>query len=135
MGTFLNHLANQVGQERRLNPDHVSCRNNSESSPGCTNSEGFPGWTLCHRRQGAADQDGGSPGRFRPPGRKPEPFRIHEVGCAGVELCLVMHRWLAASRGAGDCARQAIPTGIPTDLTNSDDGRPRRLLADDPRLL
>ena len=57
------------------------------------------------------------------------------VGCAGVELCLVMPRSLAASRGARDCARQAIPAGVPTRLTNSDDGRPKRLLADDPGLL
>ena len=34
MGTFFNLLANQVGQERRLNPDHESCRNNSECPPG-----------------------------------------------------------------------------------------------------
>jgi hypothetical protein len=54
---------------------------------------------------------------------------------AAAGLYIVVHRSLATSRGVKDCARQSIEAGLPTYLINSDEGRPKRLLADDPRLL
>ncbi len=62
-----------------------------------------------------------------------EVFSKGEIVCAGAGLCIVVHRSLAVSRGVNDCARQAIAAGITTDLINSDEGRPKRLLADEPR--
>jgi len=46
---------------------------------------------------------------------------------AGAELCIVVHRSLATSRGDKDCALQAIAAGIPTYLIDSEEAVPRRL--------
>ncbi|MGO9809461.1 MAG: hypothetical protein ACLP53_01445 [Isosphaeraceae bacterium] len=44
---------------------------------------------------------------------------------AHAELCIVVHRLLAASRGVKDGARQSIAARIPTYRINSDEGRPK----------
>jgi hypothetical protein len=56
-----------------------------------------------------------------------EPFRNREMVRAGAELCIVVHRLLAASRGVKDCAREAIAAGIPTYLIDSEEAVPRRM--------
>jgi hypothetical protein len=61
-------------------------------------------------------------------------IRNHEIVGAGAGVCLALHHFLANSRGTMDCCRQAIGAGIPTYLIDSEAARPRRLLADDPRL-
>jgi hypothetical protein len=53
---------------------------------------------------------------------------------AGADLCLAVHRFVFNSKGTKDCAKQAIEAGIPTYLIDSEQARPKRLLADDPRL-
>jgi hypothetical protein len=53
---------------------------------------------------------------------------------AGAGVCIAVHRFLMNSKGTKDCARQAIEAGIPTYLIDSDEAKPKRLLADDPRL-
>jgi len=37
-------------------------------------------------------------------------------------------------KGTKDYCRQAIEAGIPTNLVDSDEAKPKRLRADDPRL-
>ena len=46
---------------------------------------------------------------------------------AAADLCIVVHRSLAASQGVKDLALQAITEGIPTDLIDSDAAVPRSL--------
>jgi hypothetical protein len=53
---------------------------------------------------------------------------------AGGELCIAVHRFILISKGTKDCAKQAIQAGIPTYLIDSDEAKPKRLLAGDPRL-
>ena len=53
---------------------------------------------------------------------------------AGAGLCIAVHRFLMNSKGTKDCARQAIEAGIPTYPIDSDEAKPKRLQADDPRL-
>ncbi len=50
------------------------------------------------------------------------------------EICLAFHRALSPSKGTKDSDRRAIPAGIPTYLIASEAAKPKRLLADDPRL-
>jgi hypothetical protein len=52
----------------------------------------------------------------------------------GADLCIAVHKFLMNSRGTRDCCNQAIAAGIPVWLIDSDEGEPRRLTADDPRL-
>jgi hypothetical protein len=52
----------------------------------------------------------------------------------GAELCIAVHKFIPGSKGTKDCARQAVEARIPTWLIDSDEGEPRRLHADDPRL-
>ena len=54
---------------------------------------------------------------------------------SGTVIQYANNNTLNAANTTDICARQAIPAGIPTYLTKSDEGRPKRLLADDPRLL
>jgi hypothetical protein len=61
------------------------------------------------------------------------PIRNAEMVAAGAGLCVALHRFLRQSRGTKDCVRRAIEAKIPTYLVDSEQGRPRRLLADDPR--
>ncbi len=44
---------------------------------------------------------------------------------AHAELCIVVHRSLAASRGVKDGARQVDRGEVPTYRINSDEGRPK----------
>ena len=67
-------------------------------------------------------------------GNRAGPNRNQEMAEAGADLCIALHRVLAASRGTKDCVIQAIEAGIPTYLISSEKGLPRRLWADDPRL-
>lgn len=67
-------------------------------------------------------------------GRRAGPERNREMVAAGAGLCLVLHPFLAGSKGSRDCAQQAIEAGIPTWLVDREDGEPRRLRAGDPRL-
>jgi hypothetical protein len=62
------------------------------------------------------------------------PVRNVEMVAAGAGMCIAFHRHLAWSRGTKDCVRRAIEAGIPTYLIKSDEGRPRRLRAEDARL-
>jgi hypothetical protein len=52
----------------------------------------------------------------------------------GADLCVAVHKSLAKSKSTKHCVRQTIAAGIPTWLIDSEDGEPRRLTADDPRL-
>jgi ABC-type sugar transport system substrate-binding protein len=52
----------------------------------------------------------------------------------GADLCVAVHKSLAKSKSTKDCVRQAIAAGIPVWLIDTDDGEPKRLAADDPRL-
>jgi hypothetical protein len=49
----------------------------------------------------------------------------------GADLCIVLHRNLAASSNTKNCAPQAIAAGVPTYLIESDEGVPVKLEADD----
>lgn len=60
-------------------------------------------------------------------------FQNREMLRRGAELCLICHRSVLDERSS-DLARQAIAAGVPTYLVNSDDGKPRRILAGDARL-
>jgi hypothetical protein len=51
----------------------------------------------------------------------------------GAELCLICHRSVLDQRSS-DLTRQAILAGVPTYVVESDDGKPRRILAGDARL-
>ena len=62
------------------------------------------------------------------------PARNREMVQAGADLCLALHRNLAASRGTKDCIRQALAAGIPTYLIEDEKGIPRRVKAGDGRL-
>jgi hypothetical protein len=62
------------------------------------------------------------------------PVRNGEMVRAGAELCIALHRFLPGSKGTKDCCCQAIAAGIPTWLIGSEAGKPKRLVADDPRL-
>ena len=62
------------------------------------------------------------------------PARNAAMVKAGADLCIAVHSSLATSKGTKHCARQAIAAGIPTYLVVADDGVPRRLCSDDPRL-
>jgi hypothetical protein len=53
---------------------------------------------------------------------------------AGAALCVVLHRFLMASKATKDCARRAVGAGIPTYLIDSPKAVPKRLRAGDPRL-
>lgn len=53
---------------------------------------------------------------------------------SGATIAVALHRFLAGSKGTKDACRQAIAADIPTWLISGEDGVPRRLLADDPRL-
>ncbi len=54
------------------------------------------------------------PADFDHLGEGAEPFRNREMIHASADLCVAVHRSLAASRGVKDCARQAIEADIPT---------------------
>jgi len=67
-------------------------------------------------------------------GRRAGPVRNGEMIAKGAGLCLAVHKFLMNSKGTRDCCLQALAAGIPTWLIDSDDGEPKRLTADDPRL-
>jgi hypothetical protein len=67
-------------------------------------------------------------------GRRAGPVRNAEMIAKGAGLCLAVHKLLMNSKGTRDCCLQALADGIPTWLIDSDDGEPKRLTADDPRL-
>ena len=67
-------------------------------------------------------------------GKRAGPSRNQRMVDAGADFCLAFHRFIANSEGTRDCARRAIAAGIPTYLVDGDEGRPTRLLGDDPRL-
>jgi hypothetical protein len=67
-------------------------------------------------------------------GKRAGPSRNQRMVDAGADICLAVHRFIANSKGTKDCARRAIAAGIPTYLIDGSDSRPKRLLADDPRL-
>jgi hypothetical protein len=52
----------------------------------------------------------------------------------GADLCIAVHEFLMNSKGTRDCCNRAIAAGIPVWLIASDDGEPKRLAAEDPRL-
>jgi hypothetical protein len=52
----------------------------------------------------------------------------------GAGLCIAVHRFLMNSKGTKDCVHQALAAGIPVWLNDSDDGEPKRLTPDDPRM-
>ena len=60
--------------------------------------------------------------------------RNREMVAAEASLCIAVHRFIPRSKATKDCVLQAIAAGIPTYLIDSDEGKPKRLLADDPRL-
>ena len=72
--------------------------------------------------------------RWKDLGPRAGPVRNAAMVDAGADLCLAVHRTLEASKGTKGCAALAIAAGIPTYLIDADDGVPRRLRADDPRL-
>jgi hypothetical protein len=53
---------------------------------------------------------------------------------AGAALCVVLHRFLTASKATKDCARRAVGAGIPTYLIDSPKAEPKRLHPGDSRL-
>jgi hypothetical protein len=67
-------------------------------------------------------------------GRMAGPIRNGEMVKLGAGLCIAVNRFIPGSKGTKDCARQAAEAGIPTYLIDSEKARPKRLLADDPRL-
>jgi hypothetical protein len=67
-------------------------------------------------------------------GKRAGPIRNQQMVDAGAGLCIALHRFLMNSKGTKDCARQAIEAGIPTYLIDSDEAKPKRLKAGDPRL-
>ena len=67
-------------------------------------------------------------------GRRAGPVRNAAMIATGAGFCLAVHRFLMNSKGTRDCCLQALAAGIPTWLIDSDDGEPKRLAADDPRL-
>jgi hypothetical protein len=54
---------------------------------------------------------------------------------AGADLCIALHRDLAASRGTKDCVRQALTAGIAVYLIEDDRAVPKRVRAGDKRLV
>jgi hypothetical protein len=60
--------------------------------------------------------------------------RNREVIKDGADLCIALHRSIAASEKTKDCVRQAIQAGIPTFLIADDRAIPSRLRAGDSRL-
>jgi hypothetical protein len=74
------------------------------------------------------------PADWKRPGKRAGPIRNGEMVTAGVDLCIAVHKFIPGSKGTKDCCRQAIAAGIPTWLIDSDDGEPKRLTAEDPRL-
>jgi hypothetical protein len=74
------------------------------------------------------------PADWKRQGNRAGPIRNGEMVSKGADLCIAVHRFLMNSKGTKDCCRQAIAAGVPTWLIDSDDGEPRRLTADDPRL-
>jgi hypothetical protein len=60
--------------------------------------------------------------------------RNREMVASGADLCLAVHSYLLSSKGTRDCCLQAMNAGIPAYLISSDDGTPKRLHRDDPRL-
>jgi hypothetical protein len=67
-------------------------------------------------------------------GKRAGPLRNAEMVAAGADLCIAVHQFLMNSKGTRDCCTQALRAGIPVWLIDSEDGEPRRLTADDPRL-
>jgi hypothetical protein len=67
-------------------------------------------------------------------GNRAGPVRNSAMVDAGAGLCLAFHRYIRQSKGTKDCTCKAIRAGIPTWLVESEDVRPVRLNADDPRL-
>jgi hypothetical protein len=67
-------------------------------------------------------------------GRRAGPIRNATMIANGASLCIAVHRFLMNSKGTKDCCLQALAAGIPTWLIYSDDGEPKRLTRDDPRL-
>ncbi len=60
-------------------------------------------------------------------------FRNREMLRAGTALCLIFHRSVLDD-ASNDLTRQAIAAGVPTNLIDSEDGKPKDLLAGDARL-
>jgi hypothetical protein len=52
----------------------------------------------------------------------------------GAQMCIALNRFLPSRKGTRDCYRQALAAGMPTYLIDEEEGIPRRLRADDPRL-
>jgi hypothetical protein len=52
----------------------------------------------------------------------------------GADLCIAVPKFVMNSKGTKNCVKQAIEAGLPTYLIDSDEAKPKRLLADDPRL-
>lgn len=72
--------------------------------------------------------------RNRPYNANAGPIRNAEMVALGAEMCLAFHRAISASKSTKNCARQAIEAGIPTYPIDSDEAKPKRLLAKDARL-
>jgi hypothetical protein len=60
--------------------------------------------------------------------------RNRELIKDGADLCIALHRSIAASQRTKNCVRQAIQAGIPTFLIADDRAIPSRMRARDPRL-
>jgi hypothetical protein len=67
-------------------------------------------------------------------GKRAGPKRNRDMVKKGADLCIAVHKFLMNSKGTKDCRRQAIEAGIPTWLIDSEDGEPKRLTREDPRL-
>ena len=63
------------------------------------------------------------------------PARNREMVEAGEDLCMACHRSIEASKGTKDCVRQALAAGIPVYLVEDDRASPRRVQAEDKRLV
>ena len=63
------------------------------------------------------------------------PARNRTMVRAGIDLCIAVHRDLAASKGTKDCVRQALAAGIAVYLIEDDRAVPKRVQAGDKRLV
>lgn len=60
------------------------------------------------------------------------PIRNAEMVAAGANLCLAVHRDLAASKGTLGCVKLAFAAGIPVWLIDAEDAAPKRITSLDP---
>ena len=63
------------------------------------------------------------------------PVRNKEMVDSAPGLCIALHRSIATSKGTKNCVLQAVKAGIPTYLVEDDRAIPKRLMANDPRIV